>query len=128
MDDLLTPEEILALHEEFFGKGSCGSEVDDDDLCWKVAKAQLAKAEKYYGERLRQEILGNEVASLANIEQARKNEREKIKEWAITERREITTKLKSLKMAKPKDLQGQIYCSIKLRVLKELIDQLLRYQ
>ncbi len=44
---VLTKEEFFALHEEFFGKGSgtC-CEVDDSDLCYRVAKAQIAKIEK----------------------------------------------------------------------------------
>jgi hypothetical protein len=41
----LTDEEFFKLHEDFFGEGS-GSccEVDDTDLCYRVANAQLDKA------------------------------------------------------------------------------------
>lgn len=44
-DYLLTDEEFFKLHEDFFGKGSgtC-CEIDDTDLCYRVAKAQLEKA------------------------------------------------------------------------------------
>jgi len=44
MSILLTNEEFFKLHEDFFGEGS-GSccEVDDSDLCYRVAKAQLKK-------------------------------------------------------------------------------------
>ena len=43
-DVLLTDEEFFKLHEEFFGEGS-GSccEIDDTDLCYRVAKAQVQK-------------------------------------------------------------------------------------
>ena len=46
-DLLLNDEEFFNLHEEFFGEGSgeC-CEIDDTDLCFKVAKAQLKKVVK----------------------------------------------------------------------------------
>lgn len=56
----LTEENILRLHEEYFGKGSGGSEIDDTDLCFKVADAQLAKVQSHLAsltpEKVREEI------------------------------------------------------------------------
>lgn len=41
---LLNKEEFAKLHDDFFGEGSSDcSEIDDTDLCYKVAKAQLKK-------------------------------------------------------------------------------------
>ena len=38
---LLTDEQFHKLKEDFFGEGSCDcSEIDDTDLCLKIAKAQ----------------------------------------------------------------------------------------
>lgn len=52
-----------------------------------VAISDLIKAlfpdEKGWKERLRQEILGNEVAQLANIEQAKREERERMAKWLL---------------------------------------------
>jgi hypothetical protein len=42
MNRLLTRDEHNKLHEDFFGEGAC-SEIDDTDLCLKVAVAQDAK-------------------------------------------------------------------------------------
>jgi len=44
---MLNKEEFFRLHEDFFGKGS-GSccEIDDSDLCFRVAKSQLLKLER----------------------------------------------------------------------------------
>lgn len=42
---LLTKEEFFKLHEDFFGEGSGScSEIDDTDLCYRVAKAQAEKS------------------------------------------------------------------------------------
>lgn len=48
---LLTGGEFHNLHEEFFGEGS-GSccEIDDTDLCFRVAKAQLGKVVEWGNE------------------------------------------------------------------------------
>ncbi len=53
MSRLLTPEEHLKLHEDFFGEGSGGAEIDDTDLCLKVATAQDASTLKTVAEWLR---------------------------------------------------------------------------
>ena len=46
---LLTQIEFRKLHEDFFGKGSCDcSEIDDTDLCYRVAEAQRQKDIKFY--------------------------------------------------------------------------------
>ena len=39
----LTTEEHIRLHEDFFGEGSGGCEIDDSDLCIAVAKAAQRK-------------------------------------------------------------------------------------
>ena len=41
----ITDEEIFKLHEDFFGEGSSCQEIDDNDLCVKVADAQLESCE-----------------------------------------------------------------------------------
>ena len=41
---LLTDEDFFKLHEDFFGEGSGACcEIDDTDLCYRVAEAQDAK-------------------------------------------------------------------------------------
>lgn len=43
---LLSQEQFKAVHEGFFGDGSCGpDEIDDGDICFVVAKAQLRHCE-----------------------------------------------------------------------------------
>lgn len=44
---LISKEVFFKLHEDFFGEGSGScSEIDDTDLCYHVAQAQLAADQK----------------------------------------------------------------------------------
>ncbi len=58
----LTQDEHLKLHEDFFGEGSDGPEIDDTDLCIKVANAA---AEKAY--RQGREDKGSEMAQWLHL-------------------------------------------------------------
>ena len=71
MDLLLTQKEFREIHERFFGKGSAGcSEVDDDDICFVVAKAQLQKVMDKQPQREEQVRIAERAYVLGVIGQA----------------------------------------------------------
>ena len=51
-----------------------------------------------------------------------------IKIWAIGKRKEYQRKLKIVKQTKPNSIQEQIVLGAKLRTLKEVIDQCIKYE
>ena len=82
---LLTPEEIRIAIKKAHEKKP-GVLLPVGDIYDALLQAQLDKAgpilekqkDKEWQERLRQEILGNEIVQIANIEEVRKDERERI--------------------------------------------------
>lgn len=51
-----------------------------------------------------------------------------IKAWAIEKRKQYKHKLDIVKQTKPNSIQEQIVLGAKLRMLKEVIDQCIKYE
>lgn len=85
---LLTDEDFHKLHEDFFGEGSGGyCEIDDTDLCYRVAKAQEAKT--------------------ASILKAQEQERvERILDSLISESKRLSTAFRKERIERPTDWEG----------------------